>query len=37
MSDDDIKAVYAYLRSIPPVHNRVPDPLPPATMPTGTN
>jgi mono/diheme cytochrome c family protein len=30
MTDDDIKAVYAYLRSIPAIHNRVPDPLPPA-------
>ena len=29
MSDDDLKAVYAYLRSIPPVKNRVPTPLPP--------
>lgn len=30
MTDEDIKAVYAYLRSIPAIHNRVPDPLPPA-------
>jgi len=31
LTDDDLKAVYAYLRTIPPVHNRVPDPvLPPA-------
>lgn len=37
MTDDDLKAVYAYLRSIPPVHNRVPDPLPPAAAPTSTN
>lgn len=36
MTDDDLKAVYAYLRSIPPVHNRVPDPLPPAAV-TATN
>jgi mono/diheme cytochrome c family protein len=36
MTDDDLKAVFAYLRSIPPVHNRVPDPLPPATV-TSTN
>jgi mono/diheme cytochrome c family protein len=35
MTDEDLKAVYAYLRSIPPVHNRVPDPLPPAE--TATN
>jgi len=31
MTDDDLKAVYAYLRSIPPVVNRVPDPIPPAS------
>jgi len=30
MTDADIKAVYAYLRSIPAIHNRVPDPIPPA-------
>jgi len=29
MSDDDLRSVYAYLRSIPPVHNRVPLPIPP--------
>jgi mono/diheme cytochrome c family protein len=29
MSDDDLKAVYAYLRSIPPMKNRVPVPVPP--------
>ncbi len=30
MTDDDLKAVYAYLRSIPPIVNRVPDYQPPA-------
>ncbi|MGC4083021.1 MAG: c-type cytochrome [Vicinamibacterales bacterium] len=30
MTDADLKAMFAYLRSIPPVHNRVPDPLPPS-------
>jgi mono/diheme cytochrome c family protein len=30
LTDEDLKAIYAYLRSIPPVKNRVPDPLPPA-------
>jgi mono/diheme cytochrome c family protein len=25
LTDDDLKAVFAYLRSIPPVHNQVPD------------
>ena len=29
LSDDDLKAVYAYLRTIPPVKNRVPDAVPP--------
>lgn len=30
MTDDDLKAVFAYLRQIPPVKNKVPDPIPPA-------
>lgn len=30
MTDEDLSAVYAYLRSIPAIHNRVPEPLPPA-------
>jgi hypothetical protein len=29
MTDDDLKAVFAYLRQIPAVKNRVPDPIPP--------
>jgi mono/diheme cytochrome c family protein len=29
LTDDDLKAVFAYLRSIPPVVNHVPDPIPP--------
>jgi mono/diheme cytochrome c family protein len=29
MTDDDLKAVFAYLRQIPPIRNKVPDPLPP--------
>jgi len=29
LADDDIKAIYAYLRSIPPIVNHVPDPIPP--------
>jgi hypothetical protein len=29
MNDDDLKAVFAYLKSIPPIANHVPDPLPP--------
>ena len=27
MTDDDLKAVYAYLRTIPPISNHVPDPI----------
>lgn len=30
MTDEDLRAVYAYLQSIPPVRNQVPDPIPPA-------
>jgi hypothetical protein len=30
MTDDDLKAVFAYLKSIKPIVNRVPDPMPPA-------
>lgn len=29
MTDEDLKSVFAYLRSIPPVSNHVPDPIPP--------
>jgi hypothetical protein len=32
-SDDDLKAIFAYLKSIPPVKNQVPDPLPPPAAP----
>lgn len=28
MTDEDLKAVYAYLRTVPPVHNLVPDSVP---------
>ena len=35
MPDSDLKAVWAYLRSIPPVHNQVPTPIPPAGAPMG--
>lgn len=27
LPDEDLKSIYAYLRSIPPVHNRVPEPV----------
>jgi len=30
MTDDDLKAVFAYLRQVTPIKNKVPDPLPPA-------
>ena len=30
MTDDDLKAVYAYLQSLPPINNKVPPPLSPA-------
>lgn len=30
MTDDDLKAVFAYLQTVEPVQNVVPDPLPPA-------
>ena len=30
LSDEDIRAVFAYLRSLPPVRNRVPAPIDPA-------
>lgn len=30
MSDQDLKAMFAYLKTLPPIRNRVPAPLPPA-------
>jgi len=30
MTDEDLKAIFAYLRSIPPIRNAVPDPKVPA-------
>jgi hypothetical protein len=32
-TDDDLKAIYAYLRSIPAIANAVPDPIPPEKLP----
>jgi len=29
-TDEDLAAIFTYLRSIPPIENRVPDPVPPA-------
>ena len=31
MTDDDLKAIFAYLKSIPPIRNRAPGPVPPAS------
>lgn len=31
-TDDDLGAIFAYLQSIPPVHNRVHPPIPPTTV-----
>ena len=31
MTDDDLEAIYTYLRTIPPIANRVPEPLSPAS------
>ncbi|MGE0451191.1 MAG: cytochrome c [Vicinamibacterales bacterium] len=33
LSDEDLRAVFAYLRSLPPVHNKVPAPIDPAEEP----
>lgn len=30
MTSDDLKAIFAYLRSLPPIKNKVPDPVPPS-------
>lgn len=32
-TDRDLKAIFAYLRTIPPVRNKVPDPVPPSPPP----
>ncbi len=32
-TDADLKAIFAYLRSIPPIKNQVPFPVPPAAPP----
>ncbi len=31
MSDDDLKAIHAYLKSLPPINNPIPAPLPPSS------
>jgi mono/diheme cytochrome c family protein len=35
LTDEDLKAIYAYLRTLPAVHNRIPDPAPPPGPPPG--
>ena len=30
LTDDDLKAIFAYLGTVPPIKNKVPDPLPPS-------
>jgi hypothetical protein len=29
LSEEDLKAIYAYLKSLPPIKNQVPNPIPP--------
>jgi hypothetical protein len=29
LTDDDLKAMFAYLQSLKPIQNKVPDPIPP--------
>jgi cytochrome c553 len=33
LGDDDLKAIFAYLRSVPPIKNRIPEPSPPPQPP----
>jgi mono/diheme cytochrome c family protein len=35
LTDDDLKAIYAFLRTLPAVKNRIPDPVPPPSAPPG--
>ena len=37
MTDADLDAIHAYLQSIPPIRNRVPEPLPPAAKTAATD
>jgi len=32
-SDDELRAIFAYLQSLPPISNAVPEPIPPAAPP----
>ena len=31
-TDEDLKAIYAYLRTLKPINNKVPDPVPPPML-----
>ena len=31
LTDEDLKSVYAFLRTLPPIHNRIPEYRPPAS------
>jgi hypothetical protein len=33
MTDEDLKAVFAYLQSLPPISNAIPEPTPPDKVP----
>ena len=35
LTDEDLKSIYAYLRTIQPIHNRVPEPLEPPVQTAG--
>jgi mono/diheme cytochrome c family protein len=35
LTDEDLKAIFAYLRTIPPIRNEVPEPIPPVAAPAG--
>src|SRR5262245_50445057 len=37
LSDDDLSSISAYLRTVKPMHNRIPDPEPPAAPPAGAS
>ena len=37
MTDEDLRAVFAYLKSVPPISNIVPTPIPPAATPSPGN
>jgi cytochrome c553 len=37
LSDEDLKAIFAYLKTIPAISNHVPDPIPPAGAPKSSN